>query len=88
MDKSIEFTSALQLVYMDNNLSFEDLLKKSVSVSIQNKNLQQLAVEIYKALNNLSSSLMSELFRVKETKYSLQIKIYWFLISLTQQNMV
>ena len=65
---------ALQIVYMDNTLTFEDLLKKSGSVSIHNRNLQQLAVEIYKALNNLSSSLMPKLFRVKETKYSLRNK--------------
>ena len=64
---------AMQIV-MDNNLTFEDLLKKSGSVSIHNRNLQQLAVEIYKALNNLSSSLMPKLFRVKETEYSLRNK--------------
>ena len=62
---------ALQIVDMDNNLTFEDLLKKCASLSIHNRNLQQLAVEIYKALNNLSSSLMRKLFRVNEMKYSL-----------------
>ena len=36
------------------------------------RTLQQLAVEIHKALNNLSSLLMSELFRVKKSKYSLR----------------
>ena len=59
---------------MDNNLTFEDLLKKSGSLSIHNRNLQQLAVEIYKVLKNLSSSLMQKLFRVKETKYRLRSK--------------
>ena len=57
---------ALRIVYIDNNLSFEELLKKSRSVSIHHRNLQQLAIEIYKALNDLLSSLMTELFRVKE----------------------
>ena len=63
---------APQLVYMDSNLSSENLLKMSSSVSIHNRNLQQLTVEIYKAPNNLSSSLMSESVRVKETKYKIQ----------------
>ena len=44
---------ALQIVYMDKNLTFEDLLKISGSVSIQNRNLQQLAVEICEAVNYL-----------------------------------
>ena len=63
---------ALRIVYTDNNSPFEELLKKSGSVSIHHRNLQQLAIEIYKALNDLSSSLMSELFRVKETYYNLR----------------
>ena len=57
---------ALRIVYTDNNSSFEDLLKKSGSVSIHHRNLQHMAIEIYKALNYLSSSLMTELFCVKE----------------------
>ena len=65
---------ALRIVYNDNNSSFEDLLAKSGSVSIHHRNLQQVAIEIYKALNDLSSTLMSELFRVKEKKYNLRNK--------------
>ena len=47
---------ALRTVYGVNNSSFEDLLTKSGSVSMH---------KMYKALNDLSSTLMSELFRVK-----------------------
>ena len=61
---------ALRIVYKDNISSFEFLLEKSGSVKIHYRNLQYLAVEIYKALNNLSSPLMSELFRVKNMKYN------------------
>ena len=63
---------ALRIVYADNTSSFEQLLNKSESVSIHHRNIQFLAMEIYKALNNLSSSLMSELFKTKETKYDLR----------------
>ena len=63
---------ALRIVYNDNSSSYEDLLEKSSSVKIHHSNLQQLAVEIYKALDNLSSSLMSEIFTPKNTGYNLR----------------
>ena len=63
---------ALRIVYSDNVSSFEELLKISGSVMTHHRNIQQLAVEIYKALNNLSSSLMTELFQTKKTKYDLR----------------
>ena len=63
---------ALRIVYNDHISSFTDLLEKSGSVKIHHRNLQQLAVEIYKTLNNLSSSLMSELFIFKDTGYNLR----------------
>ena len=49
--------------------NFEDLLKKSNSVSIHHRNLQHIAIEIYKALNGLSTTLISELFKIKVRKY-------------------
>ena len=64
------YERSLRIVYSDNTSSFQELLEKSDSVSIHGRNLQQLAIEIYKALNNLSSSLMSELFMIKKNKYS------------------
>ena len=63
---------ALRIVYKDNTSSFALLLEKSGSVSIHHNNLQALAIEIYKALHNLSSPLMSELFKLKETAYNLR----------------
>ena len=50
---------ALRIVYKDNISSFALLLEKSGSVSIHHRNLQALAINIYKAQNNLSSPLMS-----------------------------
>ena len=69
---------ALRIVYKDNTSSFAQLLEKSGSVCIHHKNLQILAVEIYKALNHLSSPLMSDLFKIKDTKYKLRNKSILF----------
>ena len=62
---------ALSIVYRDSNWSFEYMLEKSGSVTIHPRNLQFLAVEIFKALNNLSPSFMSKLFEIKDMKYEL-----------------
>ena len=61
---------ALRIVHNDNTTSFEQLLILSGSIKIHHRNLQLLAIEIYKALNNLSSPLMSDLFRSKDVRYS------------------
>ena len=63
---------ALRIGYNDNNSSFEDLLVTPGSIRIHHRNLQILATEIYKALNNLSSSLMTELFQLKGINYNLR----------------
>ena len=63
---------ALRIVYSDNVSSFEKLLEISKSVTIHHRNIQLLAVEIYKALNNLSSSLMMDIFQTKKTNYNLR----------------
>ena len=66
---------SLRIVYSDNTSSFQELLEKSGSVSIHDRTLQQLAIEIYKALNNLSSSLMSELFMIKRTAFGMKVPL-------------
>ena len=50
---------ALRIVFNDNNSSFDALIQKAGTVKIHHRNLQILAVEIYKALHNYSSILMS-----------------------------
>ena len=62
----------LSIVYRDNHSSFESLLEKFGSVTIHHRNSQLLAVEFFKALNNLSPSFMSELFEIKDMKYELR----------------
>ena len=64
--------SVLRIMFNDNTRSFEDLPRKAGSVKIHHKNIQTLAVEIYKVLQDLPSTLMSELFRVKDIDYNLR----------------
>ena len=61
---------ALRIVHKDSTSSFEQLLQLSGSIKIHHRNLQLLSIEIYKALNKLSSPLMSDLFQVKDMKSS------------------
>ena len=48
---------ALSLVYKDQDSSFEQLLQRDNSFSINHRNLQKLATEIYKVKHNLSRVL-------------------------------
>ena len=56
----------LRLIYNDKRSSFEDLLEKDNSVSIHHKNLQALAIEMFKVHTKTSPEIMQEVFQVKE----------------------
>ena len=56
----------LRLIYNDKRSSFEDLLEKDNSVSIHHKNLQALAIEMFKVHTKTSPEVMQEVFQVKE----------------------
>ena len=64
---------ALRLVYRnDGHLSFEELLVKDKSVSIHQKNLQNLAIEIFKSKNDYSPKLMKQVFVFENRPYNLR----------------
>ena len=56
--------SALSLVYSDHVSSFDELLKKDRSFSVHHRNIQGLAVELYKFFHGLSPSIMKNVFRL------------------------
>ena len=58
---------ALRTVYSDYNSSFNELLDKDGSFTIHQRNVQSLAIEIYKYLHGLSPAILSEVFKVNET---------------------
>ena len=53
---------ALRIVYKDFSTSFEGLLAKDKSVTIHNRDLQQLAIEIFKVKMGISPIIMKEVF--------------------------
>ena len=63
---------ALKMIYKGENLSLKDILHKYLSVKVHTKNLQLLMLEVYKSRNKLNPEFMWDLFRVKESPYSLR----------------
>ena len=62
---------ALRIIHKDSTSNFESLLIKSNSVSIHQRNLQLLRIEIYKTVNNLNPSFMAEVFVTNVVPYNL-----------------
>ena len=58
---------ALRTVYSNYNSSFSELLDKNGFFTIHQRNVQSLAIEIYKYLHGLSPAILSEVFQVNET---------------------
>ena len=64
-------------MYNDEELSFQEMLNKDGSVTIHHRNLQKLAIEMYKIKNQISPIPMQKLFTVKEYQYDLRNKNTW-----------
>ena len=58
---------ALRLVYKDDISSFSDLLKKDNSFTIHERNIQSLAIELFKVINRISPKIMDHVFPTKKT---------------------
>ena len=62
---------SLRIVYSDQNSTFEELLERDKIFSIHHKNIQNLAIEIYKFVNGLYPEIMESVFHLKEnSRYS------------------
>ena len=57
---------ALRIVYNDCSSTFEDLVNKDKSVTIHQRNLQQLAIEIFKVKIGIAPKIMNEIFTIVE----------------------
>ena len=63
---------ALRTVYRGSSSSFIELLKKGNSVNIHYKNIQFLAIELYKVKHNISNSLILDIFPLRSADYNLR----------------
>ena len=77
---------ALRVVYKDDNLTFEQLLEKDNSVTIHDRNLRKLAVEMYKVKNNLSPIPVREIFKELENTENLRSGKDWDLPKVRTVN--
>ena len=57
---------ALKIVYRDNELSFEEMLRMDNSVTIHHKNIHFLAIEMYKVKQDIAPPFMSDIFKLRE----------------------
>ena len=63
---------ALRIIHTDSTSNFEEILIKSNSVSVHQRNLQLLLTEIDKTVNNLNPSFMAEELFNKDVPYGLR----------------
>ena len=66
---------ALRIVCSDFKSSFESLLMKDNSFSMHERNIQSLAIEIYKFLNGLAPSFLNNVFH-KNISNSCDLRIH------------
>ena len=52
----------LHLAYNDDLSSFEELLERGNSVSVRKRNIQCLAIELYKVFNDICPDIMKNVF--------------------------
>ena len=57
---------ALRLVYRDETAYFDEVLTKDGSVTIHHRNLQCLAIEMFKVYKGVAPSFMSDVFGIKQ----------------------
>ena len=62
----------LRITYRDRKSSFEDLLGHDNSVSVHQKNVQLLMIEMLKTKHGLNPSFMNEIFCPQTNQYSLR----------------
>ncbi len=64
---------ALRLVYNDHMSTFDELLLKDESLTVHHRNLQKLAIEMYKIRHNLSPQFMNSIFPSSDCPYKMRI---------------
>ena len=63
---------SLRIVYKDKKSNFQELLNKDKSVTIHHRNIQYLAIELYKVKNGLAPPIMNLIFPTIQSVYNLR----------------
>ena len=72
----------LQIVYDVYNESYENLLNRSDDISIHQKHLRYLAIEVYKSLNMLNPGFMWNFFERNHIPHNLRRGDFYRLLNL------
>ena len=67
----------LRIVYKDDESSFAELLSEDKSFTVHHKNVQKLAIEMYKIKNELCPKIMLDLFKEVTHPYNLRNGLIW-----------
>ena len=78
----------LRIVYEDYTSTFEELLNKDESVSIHHRNIQLVAIQMFKVKNGLCPKIMKDLFQLPvilvPTSFSIYVEwLFHFLFRFT-----
>ena len=66
---------ALRVLHEDYDSSFEQLLEKDGSITVHQRNLQNLMTEICKTINQINPAYMREFFVEKDIPHNLRTKV-------------
>ena len=61
---------SLRMLYRDYNSTFTQLSEKNNTITLHMKNLQFLAMKMYKMKNQIQPRLLSEIVTLRETSYN------------------
>ena len=63
----------MHYAYRDDTASFSELLAKDGSVTIHQRNLQSLAIEMFKVANSIAPTIMSDIFNTNVNPVTINV---------------
>ena len=74
---------SLRIVYHDYRTSLEDLLKIGNSIKIHHKNIQSLAIELFKVKKGIANPILCDIFALRFIDYNLRSQIDFSVSSIS-----